>query len=168
MTPAMQNPASARQPYPKPAAKPEKAPAAMKRTPMRRGTKPPVLPTGRVRGSDWREHGKGRNWPACWQPEAKFQAHVEGLAHFYGWRASHAHLPYFDTAGQPDLTMICVKEGRRRALWAELKVRDKQGNWKAPKGEQAAWIADMILAGLDVRVWLWPDDDDEIHRELAI
>lgn len=121
----------------------------------------------RISTPDWNTKGKGRNWPLNWMSEKDFQSHVEGLAHSYGWMASHAHLPYFDTAGIPDLTLICTRRGQERALFAELKVRDKKGTWRTPKGAQAVWIAAMVMAGLDVRVWVWPDDDDEIHRELA-
>jgi hypothetical protein len=122
----------------------------------------------------WREHGKGRNWPLNYMPESTtserypvtFQAHVEKIAHDLGWKTSHAHLPFFDTAGIPDLYLLRVK-GTRRHLWAELKVRDRQGKWRPPTGAQADWIADMRLAGEDVRLWLWPDSDDEIYEELA-
>ena len=122
----------------------------------------------RARTSDWRECGKGRNWPLNWVSEKDFQSHVESLAHQFGWKASHAHLPYFDTAGIPDLTLICIRPGKERALFAELKVRDKvKGQFRQPKGAQAEWIASMIKAGLDVRLWVWPDDDDAIYAELT-
>ncbi len=122
---------------------------------------------GSATDESWREHGKGRNWPVAWMAEKDFQSHVESVAHGNGWKTSHAHLPFFDTAGIPDLYMLCVVHGRRRHLWAELKVRDMKGRLTMPKGAQAEWIADMRLAGEDVRVWVWPDSDNEIYEELA-
>ena len=119
-----------------------------------------------VERPDWTIAGKP--WPSSFMTEAKFQAHVESVAHGYGWKTSHAHNPFFDDAGWPDLAMVCTERGRNRFLVAELKVRsEKQGTWRKPKGEQAEWISYLALAGVDVRVWVWPDSDDEIYAELA-
>lgn len=133
----------------------------------KRTENPYISPFARP-GNEWRQVGKGREWPAFWMAEKSFQSHVESVAAEYGWKTSHAHLPYFDTAGIPDLTMVCIRPGRERALFVELKVRDRKGVFVPPKGAQADWIGWMRRAGLDVRVWLWPDDDDAIHEELAI
>lgn len=145
----------------------------MKRSPMarvaakpKRTENPYISPFAR-HGNEWRMVGKGRDWPVHWMSEKAFQAHVEDVAAQNGWKTSHAHLPYFDTAGIPDLSMVCIVPGRERALFAELKVRSKKGTFIPPKGAQADWIGWMRRAGLDVRVWVWPDDDDEIFVELA-
>ena len=138
----------------------------LKRSPIKR-TAFGAEKKSRIQNDDWRSVGKGRNWPAHWMSEKKFQAHCEDVAHQNGWKASHAHLPYFDTAGIPDLTAVCIVPGRERALFRELKVRNHKGVWIPPKGAQADWLVWLANAGLDVGVWLWPDSDDEIFRELA-
>lgn len=121
----------------------------------------------RNQSSEWREVGKGRAWPAHWMSEKDFQSHCESVGAGHGWKTSHAHLPYFDTAGIPDLTAVCIVKGRERAIFRELKVRNRKGYYEEPKGAQSDWLAWMANAGLNVGVWVWPDDDDAIFAEFA-
>lgn len=124
--------------------------------PMRR-KKPSLAPDFKVAGVPW---------PAGWQTEAAFQRQVEDLAEVHGWITSHAHLPYFDTAGIPDLFMVKVR-GKKRILMAELKATTKEGRVPKPSPAQQRWINAIIEAGGDCRVWTWPHDWDALAAELA-
>src|SRR4051812_48083021 len=128
--------------------------AEIKRTPMNRAPKP------------IRERViAGVPWPANFMPESKFQAMVERDAHTLGWMASHSHLPYFDTAGWPDLAL--VHPTKHRFMVRELKVTSEKGRIGKPSPEQARWIAALALAGVDVAVWTWPMDRDRYIAELS-
>ena len=128
----------------------------MKLTPLRRGPRPVQ-----------EQVIAGVQWPAGWQKESSFQRQVEDLFAYYGWLTSHSHLPFYDTAGWPDIAAICTKAGKERALFVELKVRDKKGRLPKPSPAQYRWISAMLKAGLDVKVWSWPDSWSEITQELA-
>ena len=141
-----------------PASLPEKKYSTLKRSRWGEDKAP------RNQSQEWRLVGKGRDWPLFWMPEKDFQSHCESVASGLGWKHSHAHLPYFDTAGIPDLTV--VHPIKRRAMFRELKVRNKKGLYVPPKGAQADWLVWLANAGLDVDVWLWPDDDERIFEEL--
>lgn len=112
----------------------------------------------------WREIGKGRNWPASWMAEAKFQAHVESIAVQSGWRIWHCQNPKTSLPGLPDLILIKAGSG---ILYRELKVRDKNGRANTARGDQLEFLCDICLAGGDGRVWLWPDDDEQIWLTLT-
>lgn len=130
----------------------------MKRTPITRtGFKNKITP------SDLRV--AGLPWPASHMTEAKFQAMVEADAHTLGWMASHSHLPFFDTAGWPDLALVHPR--KHRFMVRELKVADMKGVVKMPKGKQAEWISALALCGIDVGVWRWPHDRDLYIAELS-
>lgn len=140
---------------PKPERRGVKPRTEMKRTPMRR-------PDHFV---DVNKMVAGVPWPANFMPESKFQAMVERDAHTLGWMASHSHLPYFDTAGWPDLAL--VHPHKHRFMVRELKVTSEKGRIGKPSPEQARWIAALALAGVDVAVWTWPHDRDRYIEELG-
>lgn len=133
----------------------EKAPRQeMKRTPMRRG--PKEVKQRVIAGMDW---------PAHFMPESKFQAMVEADAHTLGWMHSHSHLPYFDTAGWPDLAL--VHPTKHRFIVRELKVTSMAGRVGKPTPKQSEWISALALAGVDVGVWTWPQDHERYLKELS-
>ena len=130
----------------------------MKRTPFRR--KPPTEkpPKG---------YGKSDlppTWPAGYIPEKTFQTNVEKLAEQLGWMTSHSHLPYFDTAGWPDLAM--VHPVKKKFLVRELKVTSAKGRVGKPTPTQWQWITALADAGIDVGVWTYPMDWDRLEEEL--
>lgn len=139
--------------------KPKKRPAAprtgLKRTPMRRANAG-VAPGKTI---------AGMAWPAGFMPESKFQSMVEADAHTLGWMASHSHLPYFDTAGWPDLAL--VHPTKHRFMVRELKVTSEKGRVGKPTPEQSRWLAALITAGVDAAVWTWPHDRDKYIEELS-
>ena len=106
----------------------------------------------------------GKHWPAAWMSEKDFQAHVESIAHGYGWMTSHAHLPFFDTAGTPDLLIVHPKTGR--TIFAELKVRGKTGNLPKPTPAQYRWLAALGIKN-ETYIWSWPDDDETIYEKMG-
>lgn len=125
----------------------------MKRTPMNRA------------GKAGKSEVAGMAWPAGFMPESKFQAMVEKDAATLGWWASHSHLPYFDTAGWPDLAL--VHPTRKRFMVRELKVTSEKGKIGKPTPEQSRWIAALSDAGVDVGVWTWPHDRERYLLELG-
>ena len=116
----------------------------IKRTPMRRKAPAPLF--------------------VQWQSEADFQRQVEELAHVCGYMTSHAHLPFFDTAGMPDLLIVHPRTGR--TIFAELKVRDKHGHAPKPGPAQSRWLAALAIKN-ETYLWLWPDSWDELEKVLA-
>jgi hypothetical protein len=139
---------------PKPPKRGRKQPREMKRTPINRVPKPVKE---RVIA--------GMQWPAKFMPESEFQTMVERDAHTLGWMASHSHLPYFDTAGWPDLAL--VHPTRHRFMVRELKVTAMDGRVGKPTPKQGEWIAALIAAGVDCGVWTWPHDHERYLRELS-
>jgi hypothetical protein len=129
-------------------------PTPLKRTPMNRAPKPVKQ---RVIA--------GVEWPAKFMPESEFQTMVERDAHTLGWMHSHSHLPYFDTAGWPDLAL--VHPIKHRFMVRELKVTSEQGRVGKPTPKQSEWIAALIAAGVDCAVWTWPHDRDKYLEELS-
>ncbi len=107
----------------------------------------------------------GMEWPARYMPESEFQAMVEADAHSLGWMHSHSHLPYFDTAGWPDLAL--VHPVKHRFMVRELKVTSMDGRVGKPTPRQSEWIAALALAGVDVAVWTWPHDAERYLEELS-
>lgn len=99
-----------------------------------------------------------------WQKESDFQKQVEDLAHYCGFMTSHAHLPFFDTAGTPDLLMVHPKTGR--TIFAELKTRTKTGRAPKPSPAQQRWLNALGIKN-EVYCWLWPDSWAEIERVLT-
>lgn len=106
----------------------------------------------------------GMPWPASYMPESQFQAHCEDVAAQFGWLASHSHLPYFDTAGWPDLALVHEKKGR--FMVRELKVTSAAGRVGKPTPTQWRWLAALTNAGVDADVWTWPQDADRLVEEL--
>ena len=98
-----------------------------------------------------------------WQTEAAFQKQVEDLAHYCGYMTSHAHLPFFDTAGTPDLLIVHPKTGR--TMFVELKARTKTGRLPKPSPAQQRWLNALAIKN-EVYVWTWPDSWDELEAEL--
>jgi hypothetical protein len=127
--------------------------AEMKRTPLKRSPKPGPSEVA------------GMAWPAGYMPESKFQAMVEKDAATLGWMSSHSHLPYFDTAGWPDLAL--VHPVKHVFLVRELKVTSEKGRIGKPTPEQSRWIAALSDAGVDVGVWTWPHDRERYLVELG-
>ena len=117
---------------------------SMKRTPIRRRRMPDALIPN-------------------WQSEADFQKQVEKLAAYCGWATSHAHLPFFDTAGTPDLLLVHKESGR--TIFAELKVRSKTGRLPKPGPAQQRWL-NWLIKRNEVYVWTWPDSWNEIEETL--
>lgn len=115
----------------------------MRRTPLLRKPKPEVL--------------------IDWQKESDFQKQVEELAHYLGYMTSHAHLPFFDTAGTPDLLIVHPKTGR--TIFAELKARTKTGRAPKPSPSQQRWLNALSIRN-EVYVWTWPDDWDVLEKVL--
>ena len=93
------------------------------------------------------------------QPESKFQAQVEELAHALGYMTSHAHLPYFDTAGMPDLLIVHPRTGR--TIFAELKVMNAKGHRPSPSPAQMRWLSALAMRN-ETYVFCWPWDWDEL------
>ena len=106
----------------------------------------------------------GEPWPAGFQPESAFQKQVEDTAATFGWIASHSHLPYFDTAGWPDLALL--HEKKARFMIRELKVTSAVGRVGKPTPMQWRWLTGLKMAGVDAAVWTWPQDWDRLVREL--
>lgn len=127
----------------------------MKRTPINRKPKMP--------DPDWKIGGMF--WPYGFITEKQFQSDTEKLASDYGWWTSHSHLPFFDTAGWPDLAMVHPK--KKRFMVRELKVTDLKGKMNTPSPTQWRWLAALKEAGVDADVWTWPHDKDRIDRELS-
>jgi hypothetical protein len=91
--------------------------------------------------------------------EREFMSQVVQLAKHCGWRVYHTHDSRRSEAGFPDL--VLVRRSTCECVHAELK--SDRGK---PTAEQAAWLADLRLAGL--RVYLWrPADWPEIERVLG-
>lgn len=127
----------------------------MKRTPMRR-----------VKATERTEEGlliAGKPWPSSWMSEKDWQSTVEDNAHFYGWVTWHCNMPMRSSAGWFDLALL----GSGSALFVELKVRDRHGKAGRVSPHQWEYIAAAQKAGLDARVWTWPDDYDEMIAELS-
>jgi hypothetical protein len=104
-------------------------------------------------------------WPVQFIPEKEFQTNIEQLAHSLGWLTSHSHLPFFDTAGWPDLAM--VHEGKQRFMVRELKVTSAKGRIGSPTPTQWRWLVALKNAGIDADVWTWPFDWDKAVTELS-
>lgn len=128
------------------------------RKPFRRKTTPQM-----VGSTDFR--AKFPHWPVGYQPEKDFQSSIEALAGHMGWMASHSHLPFFDTAGWPDLAL--VHPTKHRFLVRELKVTTKTGRVPSPNPLQWRWLTALSEAGVDADVWTWPQDWDRAIRELS-
>lgn len=128
--------------------------SGLKRTPMRRGPKPTP--------ENWRI--AGHPWPLKFMPESKFQSHCESIAEQFGWLHSHSHLPYFDTAGWPDLSLL--HEKKHRFMVRELKVTSEKGRIGKPTPTQWRWLTGLKEAGIDADVWTWPHDADRLIEEL--
>lgn len=120
--------------------------------------------------------------------EAAFQAQVEQLARYYGWRVFHApdNIPRRTASGRivkqdvepgfPDLVLVRGPE----LIFAELKTEKGRVS-----PEQQEWIAALTVIGEEVYrhtrhlddsawdlpcvdVYLWrPSDFDELHARLA-
>lgn len=99
-----------------------------------------------------------------WQPEKDFQKQVEDMAAYKGFMTSHAHLPFFDTAGIPDLLIVHPKTGR--TLFVELKTRTKTGRLPKPSPAQQRWLNALAIRN-EVYVWTWPDSWDELVEVLG-
>lgn len=127
----------------------------LRRTPMRRVPRPTP--------ENWRI--ANHPWPLMFMPESKFQAHCEGIAAQFGWLTSHSHLPYFDTAGWPDLALVHPK--KKRFMVRELKVTSMTGRIGKPTPKQWEWLTALSDAGVDADVWTWPFDQKRLIEELA-
>ena len=112
---------------------------------------------------DWQIAGKP--WPASFMPESKFQTHCESIAGGLGWMHSHSHLPYFDTAGWPDLALL--HPTKKRFMVRELKVTSEAGRVGKPTPTQWEWLRGLREAGVDADVWTWPMDEERIFTELS-
>ncbi len=104
-------------------------------------------------------------WPADFMKESKFQAMVERDAATFGWMASHSHLPFYDTAGWPDLALVHPK--KHLFMVRELKVTDEKGRVPGPRPEQWRWLTALAEAGVNTGVWTWPQDRDRYLEELG-
>lgn len=98
--------------------------------------------------------------------ERQWQAQVEGLAAFYGWRSFHApdNRPNARgrvqrvTRGFPDLFMVRAGE----ALAVELKTDTGRVD-----PAQREWLADLAdVPGIETYIWR-PADFDDAHARLA-
>ena len=118
--------------------------STLRRSPMRRGHE--VHESSVIAGVAW---------PAGWQSEADFQKQVEDLAAYCGWQSGHAHLPFFDTAGLPDLLLVHERTGR--TVFAELKATSKTGRVPKPSPAQQRWLG-WLAKKNEVYVWTWPQD----------
>jgi hypothetical protein len=112
-------------------------------------------------------------WPVQYVPEEKskkydtyFREMVEDAAYKLGWKTSHSHLPFFDTAGIPDLFLLNPRKGRM--IFRELKVTSRSGKVGKPTPDQERWLVDIIACGGDAKVWTYPFDwfSGLIEREL--
>ncbi len=125
----------------------------MKRTPFRRKRRTKAeVQAGTI---------AGKPWPAAWMSEADWQKTVEDRAHFHGWTTWHDNTPQRNKPGFLDLMLL-----KDRAMFVELKVRDRNGDANTLSAKQWEMVAAMQAAGLEVRVWTWPDEDDECWEEL--
>ena len=106
-----------------------------------------------------------RTWPFEYMTEKKFQAEVEQTAADLGWMASHSHLPFFDTAGWPDLAM--VHPVKKRFMVRELKVTSAKGKVPSPSPLQWRWLSALTEAGIDTGVWTYPQDALRYVEELS-
>ena len=99
-------------------------------------------------------------------PEADLQQAVEDLCKVLGRRFYHTRLSRQSVAGFPDLVIVT----EARVLFRELKGHQRQGKrWVLGKltSAQAGWIAALLDAGEDAKVWTpkhWYDGT--IDREL--
>ena len=110
--------------------------------------------------------------------EAAWQAQVEGLARFYGWRTYHppdnrpagrAGRPQRVTSGFPDLVLLRGPE----LLFVELKTDKGRAS-----PEQREWLGELAAVGdacaqsanypATVEAYIWrPRDFDDVHARLA-
>lgn len=104
----------------------------------------------------------GALWPIEWQSEKDWQDMVEQYAHLQGWKFWHNNNPRMSNAGLPDLILY-----RDRIVWAELKVRDRNGKAGRVRPAQQEFYADITRAGGEAYVWTWPDDWDGVKEVLA-
>lgn len=103
--------------------------------------------------------------------EAPWQATVEGLLRFYGWRYYHTHRSDRSPPGFPDLVAIRGLE----LIFAELKTdtgrtAPAQVAWLDDLGRFAAELANLTPEPCDpaMGVYVWrPRDRDEVERVLA-
>ena len=100
-----------------------------------------------------------------WQSEKDFQKQVEDLAAMCGYMTSHAHLPYFDTAGIPDLLIVHPQTGR--TIFAELKTRTKTNRLPKPPPAQQRWLNALGIKN-EVYVWTHPDSWPEIEAVFGV
>ena len=126
----------------------------MKRTPMRRGPKP--IEVTKIAGVIW---------PDGHIKDSEFQNDVEKIAAQFGWMTSHSNLPFFDTAGWPDLAM--VHPVKARFMVRELKVTTRAGKVPSPSPLQWRWLSALVGAGVDAAVWTYPQDLDRLIAELS-
>lgn len=90
--------------------------------------------------------------------EAAFQAQVEQLGAFYGWRVYHTHDSRRSNPGFPDPVLVRDDE----LIFAELKTEKGR-----VRPEQAAWIAALhAVPAVDTYLWR-PSDFDEINARLS-
>lgn len=124
----------------------------MKRTPFRRQRRSKAeVQAGTI---------AGKPWPASWMSEADWQETVEEVFHHHGWVSWHDNTPQRNKAGFLDLMLL-----KDRAIFVELKARDKNGRPPSLRPGQWEMIGAMQKAGLDVRVWTWPDSEEEMWKE---
>ena len=138
--------------------------APLKRSAMKRKGKNLI----EEEGEDRHRYAKAllpQSWPLGYIPEKTFQANIESLAASLGWMASHSHLPFFDTAGWPDLALL--HPTRHRFMVRELKVTSERGVVGRPTPMQWRWLSGLVSAGIDAGVWTWPFDWDRAVQELS-
>ena len=87
--------------------------------------------------------------------EKQFSQSVVDLAHTLGWKVYRTWSSIHSPAGYPDLFM--VHEETKRAIAAELKVRDKRGRMGDLTAEQYEWL--MLLQEAGINSYLWTSDD---------
>ena len=109
----------------------------------------------------------------------QWEAAVQGLALFYGWRVYHTHDSRRSAPGFPDLTLVRGPE----LLFVELKsgsgrLSRAQKEWLEALRVVAVAVAEAVhVAGEHyavaptaptVEVYVWrPDDWDDLHARLA-
>ena len=97
-------------------------------------------------------------WPASWMSEADWQETVIDYAKFGDRDLKWWHCLDSRKNRRGWFDLVLLQPNRGVAILTELKVRDRQGNTKQASAEQKEFIAAALACNLDVRLWLYPDD----------
>lgn len=106
-------------------------------------------------------------WPVRHITEAEFQSHVVDYAFAGDPQTKWWHATDTKRSQRGWFDLVILQPNRGRHIFTELKVRDRRGNAQNPKPHQWEYITAAARCGLDVRSWLYPDDEREAYETLT-